>query len=423
MRPPDGRDGVLVLDGNSQCGLSVIRSLGEKGVPVTAGSHNSHSLGMVSRHSDDAYVHPDPSEGRELFLRHLLSHLERADYFAVFPVQDHTSLLLAKNKPMLERTGTVVATEDWATFDRAFDKGKLFEAIAPLDIPSPETHAPTSMAEVADLADDIDYPVVIKPRSKSHLTESGYAVSLVTDENYVDSAEGLRRTYRSIEGRFDGPETGYPLIQEYVPGTTTTTVALAGAGELLAYFQERRLRTYPSSGGNSALLAAVSDSTMLEYSEEVLDSLGWSGPVMVEFMRTPEGEYYLIEVNGRYWGSVPFAIECGVDVPWLHYLQLRGLDPSATVEFGEYRTDVVQRRLFYEDVKWLGEHLRRGDVGAVVPFLVAFVRTRHTFFDVNDPRPTVEALVQAAGLGFRSVSKRALDGRDGLTGHHVLPHR
>lgn len=405
-------EGVLVLDGDSQCGLSVVRSLGRKGVTVTAGSHRRRSLGSVSRYSDGSYRHPNPRSNRARFVRHLVSYLRDRDHSVVFPVEDHTSRILAARKHAIERTGTVVATEEPDTFDRAFDKGKLFETVADADVPIPETFAPTSDEELDRVADVVDYPVIVKPRCKSHLTEDGYAITPVSDENYVDSAADLREAFRRSVRRHEDSEKPYPIVQEHVPGTTTTTVALADDGEVLTYFQEERLRTYPSSGGNSALLGALSDRTMLTYAERVLDALRWTGPAMVEFMRTPAGEYKLIEVNGRYWGSLPFAIACGVDVPWLHYLLLCGVDPSPLIDFGAYRTDRRQRRLLYEDVKWLGERLGRGDLGALGPFLTDFAQSRHTAVYLDDPLPTAMAFAQAAELGAESVRNRVADGSE-----------
>lgn len=403
MSQSDRGDGVLVLNTGGQCGLSVVRSLGRLPVPVTAAERTPRSLGMLSRYSDDSYVYPDPSVDAGVFIDHLVDHLDRSDYAVVIPADDHTSLLLAKHKRVLEAAGPVVGVEDWPTFERAYDKAKLFDVIETLDVPAPATYAPTSESAATDLAETIDYPAVVKPRSKSHFRDDECVTTLVTADNYVDSPASLRRTFRRLVANHDGFERQYPLVQEYVPGTTTTTVALSDEGDVGAYFQEERVRTYPSAGGNSALLAALEEPTMLEHAERVLGGLEWSGPAMVEFKRRPDGTFSIIEVNGRYWGSLPFAVACGVDVPKRHYRQLVGLDPAAPGGRGEYRTDIRQRRLLYEDIKWFYENLSDGNLRAVGPFLAAFARSRHTFVSYDDPVPTFGAVAQAARLGGREV--------------------
>jgi predicted ATP-grasp superfamily ATP-dependent carboligase len=142
---------------------------------------------------------------------------------------------------------------------------------------------------------------------------------------------------------------------------------------------------------------------MFDYAAEILDAVSWTGPAMVEFMETPAGEFQLIEVNGRYWGSLPFAIRSGVDVPWLHYRQLRGLpvEPPAS-----YRTDRMQQRLVYGDIKWLLEQLRSGNPLAPVAVLWSALVADVTFVSLRDPMPTLETFRQMAALGGSTAAGR-----------------
>lgn len=401
---------ALVLETDSQAALAVVRSLGSRGVPVTAGGTSRWALGMLSRYSDDAYVYPDPMEDGKRFLRHLRRHLEGHDYVAVFATSDHLSALLSRHKADLERTGTAVGVEDWERFRPVFDKAELFETLRDVDVPRPETRAPSSLSAAEAMATEIAYPVVVKPRSKTVWDDGWRTVShhRVSDENYVTSPGDLVEAYRQTVDA-DGGLVGYPpLVQEYVPGQTTTTVVLADEGRIVAHFQERRLRTTPHSGGNSTLLAAERDPQMLAYAERVVGALDWTGPAMVEFMETPAGEHYLIEVNGRYWGSLPFATSAGVDFPWLHYRQLQGAEISGNPT--TYRTDVVQRRLLYGDVKWLVERLSDGHPGALLPFVRSFFTADHTFVSPEDPLPTLGALAEAPVMGTRWLGERVTGG-------------
>jgi hypothetical protein len=99
------------------------------------------------------------------------------------------------------------------------------------------------------------------------------------------------------------------------------------------------------------------------------------------------------------------ARTAGVDVPALHYRQLCGERPDPA-ESGVYRTDFRQRRLLYEDCKWLAERLSAGEVGALGPFLTAFLTADHTFVSRSDPLPTLGALAGAGSLGVRLVTGR-----------------
>jgi len=54
----------------------------------------------------------------------------------------------------------------------------------------------------------------------------------------------------------------------------------------------------------------------------ILDELDWHGPASVGFIRDSEtGTFKLLEINPRFWASLPCDIHAGVDYPH-HYWQL-----------------------------------------------------------------------------------------------------
>ncbi|WP_336035081.1 ATP-grasp domain-containing protein [Halobacterium yunchengense] len=389
---------VLVLDGDSQASLTVVASLGARGVDVTVGSDLPHPIGKFSRYVDRSFVHPNPGEQPAAFADQLEAFLADTDHFAVLPTSDDTTTVVARNKGRLAATDTVVGVEDWPRFRRVADKARTFSFADGLDVPTPETRAPESLAEVAAFADDVAYPVVVKSRSKHVADRDGRLhTHEVDDSDYAATPLELVTTYERVLHADEGTRNEPPLVQERVPGETTTTVGVARDGDLLAHFQERRLRTTPASGGNSTLITGMRDETMLAYAREVVAELGWTGPLQVEFMRTPDGEFYLVEVNGRYWGSVPLAVASGVDVPWLHFAVLAGETPRLP---DAYREDVVQQRLLYGDLKWLAEQLADDrNPAAVASFAHALATTDQVFVRPDDPATTAAALVEAAGLG------------------------
>ena len=61
---------------------------------------------------------------------------------------------------------------------------------------------------------------------------------------------------------------------------------------------------------------------------EVIAAANERGVAMVEFKVSAEGTPYLMEVNGRFWGSLQLAIDAGVDFPWLLYQMAIGENPG-----------------------------------------------------------------------------------------------
>lgn len=398
---------VLVLDGDSQASLSVVSSLGSRGVDITIGEADENSIGCSSRYVDREFVYPAPSTRPGAFADELYEFLSRTDHFAVIPTRDDTTTVVSRNKQRLQNTSTLVGVEDWKRFQRVADKALTFEFATDLDVPTPETHAPESLADVDALADDITYPVIVKSRSKHVADSQGRLYTHeVSSNDYADTPAELLETYEQLLNASEGTRNEPPLVQERIPGQTTTTVGLACDGELLAHFQERRLRTTPASGGSSTLIRGFRDDTMLTYARTVVAEIGWTGPLQVEFVWTPDGEFYLVEINGRYWGSLPLAVASGIDVPWLHFSLLAGETPCIP---GCYREDVVQQRLLYGDLKWLAEQLNDGNPAAIGSFIHALATTSQVFVRSGDPMTTISALRHAAELGVEALQDELRD--------------
>lgn len=382
------REDVLVLDSTGPNALALCRSLGRHGLTVTAGGDAPYLPAMLSRYSERSYVHPSPVSDRRGFVSHLREHLERNEYAAVFPVTDLTTCVLSRHKDDIERTGTAVAAEDWETWLSANDAKRLFEVMADVDVPTPETHAPETESDVERIDDARSDTVVVKPRrTTSWDGDGGCTENRISGRNYVRPGEDLLERYRDIIEGDPALQAEFPVVQEYVDGVgTMATVGLAEDGELLRSFQHEKFRVYPPSGGTGAVRKGIREPRMKTYAERVIDALGWTGPIHVEFMKTADDDFYLLEVNGRYWGSLALTIHSGVDIPWHHYQQLNGgsvyPEPAS-----RYRTDVKQRKLFYKDLLWLAEQLSRRRIDALVPFVGSFFTTRDEFLDLDDPLP------------------------------------
>jgi predicted ATP-grasp superfamily ATP-dependent carboligase len=356
---------------------------------------------MLSRYADGRYYHPDPKSDCEAFLDHLVAFLERNPHEVVFPSTDPLVVLLARERERVERTGVVVATEDWETLDRVNDKAKLYRLTRELDITQPETHLPRSLADVEELADEVSYPALVKPRSKSVWDDDGaYHMHVARVADVVNSPAALREQYRETLDGNPHLAAAPPMVQSYVPGEIWDVGTLAHEGEIVRRFHYRLARTYPSDGGVGALNRAVEpEPAMLEPAERIVDALDWTGPIQFEYIRRSDGTFVLMDVNGRYWGSIAMARRAGVDVPWLHYRQLAGDPPNRRLD---YRTDVAYQKVVYGDLPWLYERLSRGDIGAVGTFLATLVRTENTS-TLSDPLPTVGTLLYVAEGAARRV--------------------
>jgi predicted ATP-grasp superfamily ATP-dependent carboligase len=113
---------------------------------------------------------------------------------------------------------------------------------------------------------------------------------------------------------------------------------------LKAAFCHRRLREKPPWGGVSVYRESMPfDSEIVNKSYRLLQTFGWQGPAMVEFkVDNRDGQLKLMEVNGRFWGSLQLALDAGMNFPLLYYRLAIG--ENAPAQF-DYKAGVRSRWL------------------------------------------------------------------------------
>lgn len=325
---------VLVTDGDSRAALAVTRSLGRLGHHVVVGERRSPSLAQSSRFCVERMVYPDPAGGSDAFVEHLRTFVMEQRIDVVVPVADVTTLLLTNHRDRFEPCcavpfgqGSVVA--------RAADKVDVYETAARIGVPVPRSVVVSPLGPVPET--DFGFPVVVKPRRSRVRTEAGWVSSAVS------YAADRRALLRDLAGR---PRHDFPLlVQERIEGPGLGVFACYQNGRPVALFGHRRLRERPPWGGVSTL----SESTLLDDvardgAVRLLDEIGWSGVAMVEFKRDlRDGLPKLMEINGRFWGSLQLAVDAGVDFP---ALLLRSLQPEAMGSPAPYKIGVRSRWLW-----------------------------------------------------------------------------
>jgi predicted ATP-grasp superfamily ATP-dependent carboligase len=195
------------------------------------------------------------------------------------------------------------------------------------------------------------------------------------------------------------PSEAYPvLVQERVIGAGLGVFVLLWDGEVRAAFAHRRIREKPPSGGVSVLSESVAlDPDLLARSVALLRDFDWQGVAMVEYkIDDRTGVPFLMEVNGRFWGSLQLAIDAGVDFPNILVAAACG-EPTPPV--GNYKLG-VRLRWEWGDVDNLATRLRRSPAALAMPpgapgrlkGIVDFARafgpgTRGEVLRLADPRP------------------------------------
>jgi predicted ATP-grasp superfamily ATP-dependent carboligase len=317
IKSEPGTESVLVTDGEERSALAVVRSLGRAGYAVHVAARRARALAATSRWATGVFVTPDPLREPGPFADTVVAYAATRAIDFILPVTDASVLALL---PARERLGaSVIPCGSLEAFLALADKAGLRERATRLGIAFPRQVELEWSDRGRSLAGAVQMPVVVKPARSVAVPDSRPGES--GSERPTPSKLGIRHAASMDELTAvirAMPPGAYPLlIQERIVGPGVGIFLLLWDGEILASFAHRRLREKPPSGGVSVYAESIEPPAGLaERSRALLEDLGWRGVAMVEYkIDQTDGTPYLMEINGRFWGSLQLAIDAGVDFP------------------------------------------------------------------------------------------------------------
>jgi predicted ATP-grasp superfamily ATP-dependent carboligase len=310
-------------------GLACVRSLGRFGVNPLVATDRKITPESHSRYCAETVRITDPGENYTAFVSDLQTLAERDDVRTIFPLRESDIYALANNRKWLK---THVATPwvDSETLSQVQDRKRLLEHAESIGVPTPEWNLLSS-----DMY--IEEPTVVKSRfsiMKDGNKLSYPGVEILDVGSTVDSDEITTQMNHQ------------PLCQEYVPGTEYGFFAVVDDGMIKRTFQHRRIRSHSYLGGSSSFREAIANDRIDRLGKRLLSSLNWTGVAMVEFKHDPRTDRFkLMEINPRFWGSLPLAVAAGADFPVELFRVVEDQQPHSSLE---YEVGTSCKRGFHE---------------------------------------------------------------------------
>jgi predicted ATP-grasp superfamily ATP-dependent carboligase len=312
---------VLVTDGEQRAALAATRSLGRAGRRVIVAATRPRSLAGVSRYAAKQAVVPDPLADPSGFADAVGRVVREQQVDVLLPIAEPAILAILDRRESFGACRVPFPTAE--VFRRVSDKAAVLALAPEVGIAVPEQRILRSRAE-AGAAAALGFPLVLKPwRSVADGAEGRRSLTVLHAANHAE-----------LEARVAAlPAEGFPLLaQRRIAGPGVGIFLLIWDGEIRASFAHRRLREKPPAGGVSVYSeSTAADADLVARSRALLQRLGWQGVAMVEYkVDQSTGTPYLMEINGRLWGSLQLAIDAGVDFPVLLVAWALG-DRPATV--------------------------------------------------------------------------------------------
>jgi predicted ATP-grasp superfamily ATP-dependent carboligase len=329
----------MVTDAQALGSLAVIRSLGSAGYRVVAVAPVASAIGLHSKYVSRRLVAPayrDPS-----FLGWLRQTIRGEGVRAIVPSEGFLHAI----RPAFSEFESLLPL--------AADAQRVYASLSKFDL----FHELNKAGETAHLPGLVFVGDGFSTVQASELEALGYPLFVKFDAAYgktgaEDNLVLRVSDYQGFTSRLPGLLEQYKrgVVQGFCPGIGVGAFFLRWQGRELAHFMHRRIHEVPHTGGASSFRSAWFHKPILDHARSRLEQLDWQGVAMLEYRWDPESDqFWLLELNARFWGSLHLALFAGVDFPRL-LLDVFFDHPEAQTS---YRTDVSSRWTFPREVEYV----------------------------------------------------------------------
>ncbi|GAA1717757.1 ATP-grasp domain-containing protein [Nonomuraea bangladeshensis] len=432
---------LIVETGFSRGALAAVRALAAAGWEVGVGAPAGAGLASSSRYRRRRHLVPAAHEDRDAFLTAVRRAVRDHGYDVVFGAGEAEVLALSL---LRDQVGAIVPHAGHRQVVRAIDKQELSEAaesvgiltaraldpstLAPsapdpstLDPSTPDPSAPDPSAPDPSTLDPSTPdpsapgpsapdpstlgpsapdpsalagerpPLVVKSRLHAHPERPGAPPRI--DTLVVPGPEAARR--RVDEVRRLG---GEPRVEEFHEGRLMAYAAVtAVGGRVVCDCMQVASRIWPPGAGASCRAETVRvDPAISGRAARLLAALGWFGLAQLQFVVPEDGRPRLIDLNGRFYGSMALATAAGANLPAAWAALAVGHDvPPTRARPG------VRYQWLEGDLRRAAVERRRGlllDLAGTLRFAAGAV---HSTLSLRDPAPALARIRAMAAARVR----------------------
>jgi len=402
MVQKSSRHRVLVFGDDTRAFLAVVRSLGRRGVEVHAVPFNPQAPALKSRYI--AKIHQlSPRDETPGWINGLKQLISEYQYDLLIPCCDRSILSLDAHRSELGQVK--MALPNKAVLKGLFDKHETRKLAEKTQTPVTRGRRLNKKDTSGALIKEFSLPLLLKARRSYQLQDLENRGQV----HIIRSAGQLDEVLASIGDRDEF------LVEAFFAGYGSGISVLASKGKVLCAFAHRRLME-PRSGGGSSLRASEKlDPVRLESCKKIAAMTGLDGVAMFEF-RVDEltGEWVLIEVNARFWGSLPLPVALRVDFPFFLYQMIVHGKKAAQVNypnnvgarnFAINAYDVLLRDTRFNFVSFKNLLRDLFDL-ASHPVLLLSGREKSDTFQRDDLRPAFFELLYIPRMIFARLARR-----------------
>lgn len=393
-----------VIAGAFQTGVLGVRSLRRHGVNAISFDCNGEMPGFTSVYGPSRLC-PNPDDKPQQWLEFMIELAKEIGSKAVLiPSSDRYVTAIAQHRDAL--ADHYLLSPGIKIQGLLAQKHTQYQLALDNEMPMPMTGMINSLDELIEYSDKLSYPCLIKPWHfreweqfpKGHPLAYQKIAIADTQQALIDAYELAKEANPRV------------IVQDIIQGADTDKRVYLSVydkdSKRIANAMFRELRCVPLGFGPASVSEPVVDDEADEVCNDFLTRIGYVGICEIEAKRdSRDGKVKLIEANPRLSGGGDAAPYAGVDICWIHYLDVIGQQPDPVSPNGKHFKHIVLRAEGTAIPDYMrAKLLTWGELLKSYKPPLAFYD-----FDIRDWRNSLETLVVALKLlvkGFLFGRKR-----------------
>jgi predicted ATP-grasp superfamily ATP-dependent carboligase len=302
---------VLIPDGECYITQSIVNGLAQiKGIVIYVISNEENNAVRYSRYVHK-YLYYPKTKSDVGWIANIRTVVENHDIDLVMPIWDASIRILIAHRDELSFKAKLVLLPSLSDFDTARDKGLLAAHLEAKNLPGPKSVRIKSIDQL-DKVNRLNFPMLIKPVEGF---AGGDRIRLVNSKDDIVAF--------FIEKKIDYEN----IAQEFIDGYDFGCNVLCKDGEILAFTIQKGSVPDQKKFAPSIRWEYVNEPELYFIIEGLMKSLNWSGVANIDLLYDKNNsQFYVLEVNARFWGSTDGSTLAGVNFPYLYCLASVGID-------------------------------------------------------------------------------------------------
>jgi predicted ATP-grasp superfamily ATP-dependent carboligase len=391
MTTPDSPTAVVIGLGINA--LSIVRSLGRRGINVIAIGSNFSDYAANSRYCKKLYC-PNLSE---FILIETLAKIGSSfkDKAVLFCTTDQSVLLVSQWRDHLTPYYSFVYPTD-KIIKTLMSKQLCFDFSLRNQFAVPNTHFFSNIRDFENLLNRFNFPCVLKPDIRDDRWEGTVGekvLYLASKHDFLQLSQRLGNANQPV------------ILQEWIEGEDNRVyfclAYIDRKGQPLGVITGRKIRQYPPGTGSTSLAETISEPTLTSEAIRFFKKSGCKGLCSVEFKRSSrDNRLYITEPTiGRTDLQEGLASSAGLDLTYIAYLDAIGCAISSYVVFRKGIKWVNEP----SEVYYLQNHLKK-NLTNCIDFLSSYAgRRSFALYATDDIGPFLRFVADKVSKGTKKT--------------------